>query len=496
METKTKNWSTGTGSATIQYGGQGDGEIVITTDPNNLYEARSMQITVKTTDGSGIQRVVTVNQAAKQRIDISNAVVTASNQTYSGSAKTPTPTVTLNGTVIPSTGYDVTYSNNINAGTATITVTGKGDYTGTATGTFTINKATPSYTAPSLRTGLTYSGSSQYLTTSGQTYDGTIQYSTNGVNWYSSRRSGTNAGDYDCYWRLVGDSNHTDISSTYLGTANIAKASRSMSWSYYPSSLYVGRTGALSATASAGGSDGTISYSSSNSSKASVSGSTVTAVASGTCTIYASISEGTNYLSASTSYTLTVNAIPSGFVDLGLPSGLLWAKCNLGASVESDYGEYFSWGNVTGHNDGDGYDYGTSTSGVYASTTGANLTGDIPANSTYDAARAYLGSPCHMPSTDDYAELYNNTDRTWTTVNGINGWKFMKKSDHSVYVFFPAGGYADGKWYFNAGSEGQYWSNVYVSQSNAYIFYFNSGGVNAATSRSRHRGATIKAVRT
>ena len=104
MATKTKQWADGS-SATIQYNGQGDGQIIITSDPNEHYEARSMQITVKTTDGSGIQRIVTANQVAKHRIDLSAAVVTASNQTYSGTAKTPTPTVTLNGFTVPSSGY-------------------------------------------------------------------------------------------------------------------------------------------------------------------------------------------------------------------------------------------------------------------------------------------------------------------------------------------------------------------------------------------------------
>src|SRR5690606_36803833 len=122
-------------------------------------------------------------------------VVTAATQTYSGSAKTPTPTVTLHGSTIPSSGYDIAYSNNTNAGTATITITGKGDYTGTAYGTFTINKTTPSYTAPATRS-LTYNGSSQYLTTSGSTSHGTIYYSTNGSNWYTSRRTATTAGSY------------------------------------------------------------------------------------------------------------------------------------------------------------------------------------------------------------------------------------------------------------------------------------------------------------
>jgi hypothetical protein len=75
-------------------------------------------------------------------INISAAVVTVENQTYNGSALTPTPSVTLNGNIIPSDGYTVTYSNNINAGTATITIVGDGiTYRGTVTQTFTIAKA-------------------------------------------------------------------------------------------------------------------------------------------------------------------------------------------------------------------------------------------------------------------------------------------------------------------------------------------------------------------
>ena len=305
---KTIPWKNGEGTITAVFDGSGNGSITISSDANNLFESRSQIITVKTTDGSDIERTVSVSQAAKQRIDLSSAVVTAANQTYNGSAKTPTPTVTIDGSIVPSSGYDVSYSNNTNAGTADITITGKGDYTGTAYGTFTINKATPVYTAPTRRTGLTYNGSSQYLTTSGSTNHGTIYYSTNGSNWYTSRRTGTNAGTYYCYWKLVGDSNHSDVSSTYLGTTSIAKASRSIYWSSYPSSLKVGSSGSLSAYVSAGSGDGSISFSSSNSSKASVSGSTVTGVSTGTCTIYASVSEGTNYLSASTSYTITIES--------------------------------------------------------------------------------------------------------------------------------------------------------------------------------------------
>lgn len=309
MATKTKQWPTGTGSATIQYGGQGDGQITITSDPNSVYEARSMQITVETTDGSGISRTVTIQQAAKQRIDLSAAVVTASNQTYNGSAKTPTPTVTLNGTTIPSSGYDVAYSDNTNAGAATITVTGKGAYTGTAYGTFTINKATPSYTAPTYRT-LTYNGGNQYLTTTGSTNDGTIKYSLDGVNWYTTRRQGSTAGTYTSYWKLEGDSNHTDISSTSISTT-IAKASRTLSFADSYMVLNTSSTGTKTATPSAGSGDGAITYSLANTTYATINSSTGTVTSKtsdGSVTVTANIADGTNYLSASATYTLYVFA--------------------------------------------------------------------------------------------------------------------------------------------------------------------------------------------
>ena len=67
MATKTITWSDGT-TAVLTYSGQGSGTITVQSDPNNHYESRSAQVTVKTTDGSNIQRTVTVTQAAKVSI--------------------------------------------------------------------------------------------------------------------------------------------------------------------------------------------------------------------------------------------------------------------------------------------------------------------------------------------------------------------------------------------------------------------------------------------
>lgn len=222
-----KQWSSGTGEVTIVYNGSGNGEMTISSDGNNLYEQRSMDIVVSTTAGSPtVTKTITIAQAARVRTDISNAVVTAPNQTYSGSAKTPTPTVVLNGTTIPSTGYDVTYSNNTNAGTATVTITGKGDYTGTASGTFSIAKANPIYVAPTAN-NRTYDTTSKALLVAGSnTTPGTFTYCSTQSGTYSSTiPSQTNAGSYTTYWKFTptDTNNYNSVAATAISTTVSAK---------------------------------------------------------------------------------------------------------------------------------------------------------------------------------------------------------------------------------------------------------------------------------
>jgi uncharacterized protein YjdB len=133
------------------------------------------------------------------------------------------------------------------------------------------------------------------------------------------------------------------------------------------------------------GGDGSITYSSSNTGIATVNSSgTVTGVSAGTCTITATISGTSNYNSASASYTLTVTDVFNGhpYVNLGLPSGTLWAKYFVGASSETDYGNYYQCG--------------------AGSTTYANSTQyytqieDIPLS--YDTARLVMGGSWKMPT--------------------------------------------------------------------------------------------------
>lgn len=186
-------------------------------------------------------------------------------------------------------------------------------------------------------------------------------------------------------------------------------------------------------------------------------------------------------------------AAPTGFVDLALPSGLLWCEHNVGASTPYEDGLYFSWGNVTGHTGTDGYDFGTSNDVPYASTPGAALTGNIPTNGTYDAARHNMGAPCRMPTVGEFQELNNNCDSEWTDEDGVAGRRFTSRINGNS-IFFPASGRRGGTGLYNRGTDGNYWSASLYSQTHGYSLYFGSEGVSPADYYNRFRGFSVRAV--
>lgn len=183
-------------------------------------------------------------------------------------------------------------------------------------------------------------------------------------------------------------------------------------------------------------------------------------------------------------------AAPTGFVDLALPSGLLWADKNVGASTPYEHGLYFSWGNVIGHAEGSGYDFSDA---VYAETPGAALTGNIPVNGTYDLARHNMGSPCRLPTVGEFQELNSNCDSEWTDEDGVAGRRFTSRNNGNS-IFFPASGDYSGTSLYNRGSHGYYWSSSCISETLAYLLSFNSGGVTPAYNYYRRLGFTARAV--
>ena len=182
------------------------------------------------------------------------------------------------------------------------------------------------------------------------------------------------------------------------------------------------------------------------------------------------------------------------YVDLGLPSGLKWATCNVGASSPEEYGLYFAWGETTG------YTGEQVTSGVRAFTQdeyNAGPAASISADLTLeqDAAHVNMGGNWRMPTKAEYRELLDNCDVVWTADyngTGIKGHTFTSKVNGKS-VFFPAAGYCDDSSVNVVGSDGYCWSASWDSSSSAWDLYFNSRYKSLNNSR-RICGRSVRGV--
>ena len=156
------------------------------------------------------------------------------------------------------------------------------------------------------------------------------------------------------------------------------------------------------------------------------------------------------------------------YVDLGLPSGLKWATCNVGANKPEDYGDYFAWGETKTK----------STYDEYNSVTYGKNFSDIGGKSQYDAARANWRGIWRLPTIAEMVELENRCIWKWTTQNGVNGYKITGPSGNSI--FLPAAGYRGGSSLYYAGEGGDYWSSTpdESDSDDAYSLYFNSSSQN------------------
>ena len=162
------------------------------------------------------------------------------------------------------------------------------------------------------------------------------------------------------------------------------------------------------------------------------------------------------------------------YVDLGL--SVKWATCNVGATTPLGYGDYFAWGETT----------------AKSSYTSSNYT-----YSSADAARVNWGGSWRMPTKAEQDELRNtnNCTWTWTTQNGVSGYKVTSKKNGNS-IFLPAAGYRDRSSFSIVGIDGYYWSSsLNTNYSNyAYYFYFDSRSVDRGCSLYRYLGRSVRAV--
>ena len=195
------------------------------------------------------------------------------------------------------------------------------------------------------------------------------------------------------------------------------------------------------------------------------------------------------------------------FVDLGL--SVKWATCNVGAMKPEDYGGYYQW---AGTKD-------VSSTGIYLDdsncpyhTGSKSRTGWTKYNTKSsfgkvdnktvldpcdDAAHINWCGSWRMPTGAEWRELKENCIWTWTTQNGVKGYKVTSiRFGYNKSIFLPAAGYCNEDDLLHAGSYGSYWSSsLYtIAPSGAYNMYFYSDCVYTFYFLSRYNGKSIRPV--
>ena len=168
------------------------------------------------------------------------------------------------------------------------------------------------------------------------------------------------------------------------------------------------------------------------------------------------------------------------YVDLGLPSGLKWAKCNVGATSETDYGDYFQWGS-TEPNTADEcnwadapFNNGSDSYNEEYFTTHKSEWLDSKDNlkPEFDAARAIMGGDWRMPTKAEIQELLDYTSNKWTRVNGVYGRKFTGSNGNSIFI--PAADFRLGSsFYGREDYSGDIWSSSLFTSRPKNAWYLN-----------------------
>lgn len=167
------------------------------------------------------------------------------------------------------------------------------------------------------------------------------------------------------------------------------------------------------------------------------------------------------------------------WVDLGL--SVKWATCNVGASSPTDYGGYYAWGETRTKStySWDTY-FDTNDGGKTFYKYAANKKTTLELSD--DAARVNWGGSWRMPTRAEQDELREKCTWTWTTQNGIKGYKVSSKLNGNT-IFLPAAGHRINSDLDSTGSDGFYWSSslnrnypndaFYLFVSSAKFYFFS-----------------------
>lgn len=190
-------------------------------------------------------------------------------------------------------------------------------------------------------------------------------------------------------------------------------------------------------------------------------------------------------------------------VDLGLPSGIRWASCNVGAEKPEDYGNHYAWGEILPKEDYTWATYKYANGGddkltKYCNNASYGDNGFTDNKTTLapedDAAQVNWGDKWRMPTATEMDELINNCIWTWATRNGVNGYQVTSKVN-SNSIFLPAAGYCNGLNHSYIGSYGGYQSSLIneITPNYARRLYFN-GDFIRDNNGNRYYGLSVRPV--
>ena len=191
------------------------------------------------------------------------------------------------------------------------------------------------------------------------------------------------------------------------------------------------------------------------------------------------------------------------FVDLGLPSGTMWATCNVGASSPEDYGDHFAWGETATKSDYSWKSYqfrvkGSNRKNVILSKYNKWSTHGVVDNKTCldssdDVARVSWGYAWRMPTEKEMMELQKECTWTWTKQGGRNGYKVTGKNGE--WIFLPAAGAWEGKKLEIAGLGGAYWTSEFQEDESPYHLFIDNVTHDRLTPyEGRYHGFSVRPV--
>lgn len=195
------------------------------------------------------------------------------------------------------------------------------------------------------------------------------------------------------------------------------------------------------------------------------------------------------------------------FVDLGLPSGTLWATCNVGAESEEDFGLYFAWGNVEGATK-EGFESGDLTFG-----TDGNMVKYIDQSTEHyskynatdgkttldledDAAHVHMGEDWRMPTKEQCTELISYTISSVEVVNNVNGMR-LTSTRNNKSIFIPFAGSATFAGKIEMTNTSNLWASEinYNNDSSPNSLNINNDGSKTLSSTPRINGHSIRGVK-